>query len=91
MNFLTVLTDLLLVASLILFIVGTLIFFIPSLLIKWNAIGNTWLSGERFGKQHEGAKRLFLADYAIFANHRITGGVMWGLSSLFLFIYIIYT
>ncbi len=91
MNFLTVLTDLLLITGLILFIAGTLIFFIPSLLIKLNAIGNTWLSGEKFGKKTKGDKHVFSADYAMFANHRITGGIMWGLSSLFMVIYIIYT
>jgi hypothetical protein len=35
--------------------------------------------------------RILSADYAIFANHRVTGGIMWGLSSLFLMIYAIYT
>ena len=84
MSFLTVLTDLLLIAGLILFVVGTLIFFMPNLLIKWNAIGNTWLSRNKSGKNADGARRIFSADYVIFANHRIAGGVMWGLSSLFL-------
>lgn len=91
MNFLTVITDLLLIAGLVLFVVGTLIFFIPSLLIRLNAIGNTWLGGVKFGEKTGVDKHILSADYAIFANHRITGGVMWGLSSLFMVIYIIYT
>jgi len=91
MNLLTILTELLLILSIFLFAVGNLIFFLPSLLIKWNAIGNTWLSSKNSDSETDGDRRLFSADYVIFANHRLTGGVMWGLSSLFLFIYIIYT
>ncbi len=85
------LSDILFAAGVILFIVGTFFFFVPGLLVKWNSVGNTWLgdreSAEKFAVF---TKRLFTADYAIFANHRVTGGVMWGLSSIFLLIYVFY-
>lgn len=87
MDLLIVLRDLLLVAGIILFIVGTLIFFIPDLIVKWNSIGNIWLGDQESAEKFAATKKLFSADYAIFSNHRLTGGIMWGLSSLFMIIY----
>lgn len=84
-------SDLLLIIGVILFFVGTFLFFVPGLLVKWNSIGNTWLGRRQETVKHANlAKLFFTANYAIFANHRLTGGVMWGLSSIFLLIYIYY-
>jgi hypothetical protein len=81
----------LLISGLILFGAGTFLFFVPSLLVKWNALGNTWLGDQESAKKYAAfSRRLFSADYAIFANHRIIGGLMWGVSSLCLIIYIVY-
>jgi len=90
MELLAFLQDLLLFSGLILFAMGTFFFFIPTLLVKWNAVGNTWIGDRDSAHRHALRRRILSADYAIFYNHKTTGGVMWGLSSLFLIIYVLY-
>ncbi|MFH0766428.1 MAG: hypothetical protein V2A61_08435 [Calditrichota bacterium] len=90
MDILTLLYDSLLIIGLILLAVGTFFFFVPGWLVRWNSIGNTWIGSPVENREVGWTRRLIAADYAIFSNHRITGGVMWGLSSLFLAIYIFY-
>ncbi len=91
MELLDLLFSILLIFGVFLFLVGTFFFFVPALLVKWNALGNIWIgnpeSAERYARLF---RRLFSADYAIFANHRITGGIIWGLSSVFLIVYLLY-
>jgi hypothetical protein len=87
----TLIFNILLFSGLILFIAGVVLFFVPQIIVKWNAVGNIWIGDPESAKRHAvPGQRLFSADYTIFANHRITGGVMWGLSSLFLIIYVLY-
>jgi len=87
----TLIFNVLLFSGLILFIAGVFLFFVPQIIVKWNAVGNIWIGDQESAKRHAApGQRLFSADYTIFANHRITGGVMWGLSSLFLIIYVLY-
>ncbi len=90
MNVDNILYDILLLSGLILFIMGIFFFFFSSLMVKWNAFGNKWLGSENYESKHLFLKRILLANYILFANHRITGGIMWGLSSLFLIIYTFY-
>lgn len=90
MDILPLLLDLLLFSGLFLFIAGSFFFFVPILLIKFNAVGNTWIGDTDSAQKHALRRRFFAADYTIFANHRTTGGVMWGLSSLFLIVYLLY-
>jgi len=89
-NLLALLKDVLLISALILFIAGSFFFFVPALLVKWNTVGNTWLGPGDDAHRSGVWRRIISADYAIFRNHRITGGVMWGLSSFFLIIYTLY-
>lgn len=91
MNLLPFLTDLLLFSGLFLFATGIFFFFVPLLLVKWNAVGNTWIGDRQSVVKRSSLRRLLSADYAIFVNHRVTGGAMWGLSSLFLIIYLLYS
>ena len=84
------LRDLLLFSGLFLFLAGSFFYFVPLLLIKWNEIGNLWIGAEKSARHHATFRRVLSADYAVFANHRVTGGIMWGLSSLFLIIYVLY-
>ncbi len=90
MDMLPFLFDLLLFIGLFLFVTGTFFFFVPTLLVKWNAVGNTWIGDKDSAEKHATRRRFFSADYAIFSNHRTIGGIMWGLSSLFLIIYLFY-
>ena len=90
MDLIPFLRDLLLFSGVILFAFGTFFFFVPALLIRLNSLGNTWIGGKDSAERHGRKRRLFSADYAIFRSHRTTGGVMWGLSSLFLIIYQLY-
>jgi hypothetical protein len=91
MEILDIFSDILLASGLFLFVMGTFFFFVPLLLVKWNAIGNTLIGDQQEKTRKSPLGRIFTADYAIFKNHRITGGVMWGISSLFLIIYVLYT
>lgn len=84
------LSDILLIAGITLFAIGFLFFFVPAWIIRWNSLGNTWLGKPQSDEDASVNRRLFWLNYAIFRNHRITGGVIWGLSSLFLWIYILY-
>ena len=91
MDTLTLIFNLLLIIGLFLFVVGTFLYFVPILLVKWNAVGNTWIGGADAARRYaQFSRRLFSADYAIFANHKVVGGLMWGISSLFLIIYVLY-
>ncbi len=90
MDFLALLSDLLLFIGIFLFGMGALFFFVPLLLVRWNEFGNRTFSDSPVNADRSLLSRILSADYAIFANHRVTGGVMWGLSSLFLIIYVIY-
>ena len=83
--------NILLFSGVILFIAGLILFFVPEILVKWNAVGNIWLGDQESAKRHANPNTtLFSADYTIFANRRVIGGMMWGLSSLFLLIYTLY-
>jgi len=90
MDIIPILQKLLLFSGLFLFASGTFFYFVPALLIKWNSVGNTWIGDQASAKKHALKRRIFSADYAIFFNHRTTGGLMWGISSLFLIIYVLY-
>jgi len=90
MDFVALLSDLLLVSGIFLFGMGALFYFVPLLLVRWNEFGNRSLSDMPSKSDRSLLSRILSADYAIFANHRVTGGVMWGISSLFLIIYVIY-
>lgn len=90
MDFLAFISDLLLFSGIFLFAMGALFFFVPLILVRWNEIGNRYIGEEQHAPRKSALSRLLSADYAIFANHRITGGIMWGLSSLFLIIYLLY-
>ena len=85
----SILANILLMAGLVLFVLGFFFFFVPGWMIKWNSIGNIQLRKTE-DELPSVNRRLFWANYAMFRNHRITGGVMWGLSSLFLWVYILY-
>lgn len=78
--------DILLICGVTLFILGTVMFFFPTIFIHWNAWGNFWV-GSRLPKP---LKRLMIFDYPLFTHHKIVGGVLWGFSSLFLLIYTFY-
>jgi len=90
MDFIVIISDLLLFSGIFLFGMGALFFFVPLLLVRWNEFGNRTLTDAPPNADRSLLSRILSADYAIFANHRITGGIMWGLSSLFLIIYVIY-
>ena len=91
MDPLTLIFRILLFSGLVLFAAGLVLFFVPQILVKWNAVGNIWIGDPESAKKYGTAtKRLFSADYAIFSNHRMIGGIMWGISSVFLIVYILY-
>ena len=91
MELLDLLFKLLLIIGVFLFLVGALLFFVPTLLVKWNALGNIWIGNPESAERYTDLfKRLFSADYTIFANHRVTGGIIWILSFVFLVVYLIY-
>jgi hypothetical protein len=90
MDLLPILTDLLLFSGLFLFVAGIFFYFVPALVVKWNAVGNIWIGDADSADRQANKRRFFSADYAIFSNHRTTGGIMWGMSSLFLIVYVLY-
>lgn len=92
MNFIGVVSEFLLFSGLVLLVVGTFLYFVPGLLVKWNAVGNTWIGRDTSARRHaRQTRRLISPDYFIFANHKVAGGLMWGISALFLAVYILYT
>ncbi len=90
MDFLILISDLLLFSGIFLFVMGALFFFVPLILVRWNEAGNRFIGETTPSSKRSTVNRILSADYAIFANHRVTGGIMWGLSSLFLIIYLLY-
>ena len=83
--------NLLLILGLILLLAGIFFYFVPGLLVKWNAFGNMWIGAEDSTKKYASlGRRLFSADYAIFANHKVVGWIMWSVSVLLLALYAYY-
>ncbi len=91
MDLLALFSDLLLFSAIFLFVMGAVFFFVPLILVRWNEIGNRFITESPPSAERSILSRIFSPDYAIFANHRVTGGVMWGLSSLFFLIYHLYS
>ena len=72
--------------------VGLLFFFVPALLIKWNAVGNTWIGASRKAVRHTHlVKGLFSVNYALFSRPRLTGVVLAVLGGLLIGIYLFYS
>ncbi len=83
-------TFVLLIGMLLCF-VGILFFFIPGLLIKWNALGNTLLgSTDKPAMRSRFARIFFSVNYALFTRHRLTGSVLWVLGLIPIALYFIY-
>ena len=81
-----------LIIGLILAGVGLLFFFVPTLLIKWNAVGNTWIGGSsKSVRRTRLVKGLFSVNYALFSKPRLTGVIFAALGGLLIGIYLIYS
>jgi hypothetical protein len=81
-----------LIVGLFLSLVGFLFFFVPTLLIKWNAVGNTWIGASR--KPVHGlrlVRGLFSVNYALFSRPRVTGVILVALGLVLIGIYIFYS
>ena len=82
---------LLFIAGLFIFLVGAILFFRPGLLVRWNALGNTWFGATERIKKHSGFTRwVFSVNYTVFTKHRVTGSLLMGLSLFFIVVYVIY-
>jgi len=72
-------------------LVGILFFFVPGLLIKWNALGNTLLgSTDKPVLNSRFIRSFFAVNYVLFTRHRLTGGVLWVLGLIPIALYFIY-
>ncbi len=89
MSSIAILDLILLITGAFLLLVGVVFFFFPKLLIRWNALGNTWIgTSDSAVIRTKIAGSLFAINYALFARHKITGLVLWVLSCIFIIIYI---
>lgn len=81
-----------LIMGLFLSVIGFLFFFVPALLIKWNAVGNTWIGSTRKPIHRlRLVKGLFSVNYALFSRPRITGVIFAVLGIILIGIYLIYS
>ncbi len=87
----TYIFTLILIIGLFLLLTGILFIFFPGLLIRWNAVGNTFIGAiDRSTRDSRFVRSFFSINYTLFTRHKLTGIVLCILSVVLIFLYFMY-